>query len=188
VQLKYWILAGAAAAIVLAIVIGTVVWRRRRVDVRSVLDDVAVESLHDVLVPDGMGGHIHIEHLVLTAHGILVVDIKRFEGAVFGSDRMDEWTVIGKQGRFSFPNPQGTLYDRVAAVKQLVREIRVTGHVLFPDSADFSKGRPRDVILARELADRYRKPDRGATEQVGVAFAPHWDRICEAVEVMPGRR
>ena len=32
------------------------------------------------------------------------------------------WTVIGREGRFTFPNPQSTLYDRVAALRQLVRD------------------------------------------------------------------
>jgi hypothetical protein len=160
-------------------------WRRGRSDVDGALREVAVESFVNVLVPDGMGGRIQIEQLVLTAQGIIVVDVKRYEGVIFGSDRMNEWTVIGRRRRFSFPNPQNTLYDRVAAVKQLVRDVSVVGYVLFPDTADFSKGRPRDVILPQELAERHKKPDRSATERLGLAFAQHWERVREAVEPAP---
>jgi hypothetical protein len=151
----------------------------------AALREVAVEGLENVLVPDGMGGRIQIEQLVLTAQGILVVDVKRYEGVIFGSDRMNEWTVIGRRKRFTFPNPQNALYDRVAAVKQLVRDVTVVGYVLFPDTADFSKGRPKDVILPHELAERHKKPDRNATERLGLAFAQHWERIREAVEPAP---
>ncbi|HEY7672228.1 MAG TPA: nuclease-related domain-containing protein [Gammaproteobacteria bacterium] len=188
--LDYWILLGGIVLASLAVLLAVRYWRRGRSDVVGALREVAVDRLENVLVPDGMGGRIQIEQLVLTAQGILVVDIKRFEGVIFGSDRMNEWTVIGRRGRFTFPNPQSTLYDRVAAVKQLVRDVTVVGYVLFPETADFSKGRPRDVVLPKELAERHKKPDRSATERLGLAFAQHWERIREAVEPAPpaGRR
>lgn len=141
---------------------------------------MAVDRLEDVWLPDGMGGHIHVEHLLLTARGILVINVKRYEGTVFASDRMNEWTVMGKQGRFAFPNPQGALYDRVAAVRQLIRDVQVTGIILFPSTADFSKGRPKDVILTAELVEQYRKPERSDVERLTDAYAPHWERIREA--------
>jgi hypothetical protein len=178
-------LLGGFAVVALVATLAVLRWRRGRADLLAGLRAVAVERLQDVLVPDGMGGHIQIEQLVLTAHGILVVDVKRFEGMVFASDRMNEWTVMGRNGRFTFPNPQRTLYDRVAAVKQLIRDVAVTGLVLFPDTADFSKGRPKDVILSRELIERYKKPDRNATEKLGHAFAHHWERIREAAQPAP---
>ena len=179
------ILTGGIALAVLLGALAVLRWRRRRSDMLGALHGVAVDRLRDVLVPNGMGGHIQIEHLVLTAHGILIIDVKKFEGVVFASDRMNEWTVISKLGRFAFPNPQSTLYDRVAAIRQLIRDVEVTGFVLFPDGADFSKGRPRDVILPLELTERYRKPDRSATEKVGLVFAPHWERIREVVVPAP---
>jgi len=185
VLIEYWIALGGLILALLGALLAIRYWRRRRVDVLAVLRGVAVERLENVLVPDGMGGRIQVEQLVLTAQGILVVDVKRFEGVIFASDRMNEWTVIARRRRFTFPNPQNALYDRVAAVKQLVRDVTVIGYVLFPEAADFSKGRPRDVILPRELAERHKKPDRSATERLGLAFAQHWERIREAVEPAP---
>lgn len=160
--------------------LGVLWWRRKRETLGSALRGIAVDRLADVLLPDGMGGHIHVEHLVLTAKGVLVINVKRYEGTVFASDRMDEWAVMSKEGRFAFPNPQGALYDRVAAVRQLIRDVQVTGAILFPTTADFSKGRPKDVILASELVERYRKPDRSDVERLTDAYAPHWERIREA--------
>lgn len=182
---QYWILLGGAVLVGLGAWLAIRYWRRAHSDVLGALREVAVERLENVLVPDGMGGSIQIEQLVLTAQGILVVDVKRYEGVIFGSDRMNEWTVIARRRRFTFPNPQNTLYDRVAAVKQLVRDVPVVGYVLFPDAADFSKGRPRDVILPQELSERHKKPDKSATERLGLAFAQHWERVREAVEPAP---
>jgi hypothetical protein len=185
VTTEYWILVVGVIVALVAVLVAVLYWRRGRGDVLGALREVAVESFENVLVPDGMGGRIQIEQLVLTAQGIIVVDVKRYEGVIFGSDRMNEWTVINRRRRFTFPNPQNTLYDRVAAVKQLVRDVSVVGYVLFPETADFSKGRPRDVIQPQELAERHKKPDRGAMERLGLAFAQHWDRVREAVEPAP---
>lgn len=172
----------ASALIVLGIAI-LVWWRRRnRSSIREALGAIAVERLEDVLVPDGMGGEIHVEHLILTVRGILVIDVKRYEGIIFASDRMDQWTVIGPNGRSTFQNPLGTLYDRVAAVSQLVRDVDVAGCVVFPAQADFSKGRPSNVRLPGDLLEAYARTDAETTARLAEAFAPHWEKIRQAVQ------
>jgi hypothetical protein len=167
------------------VVVGLLVWlwlrRRHGSSARDAIAAVAIERLDDVLVPDGMGGEIHLEHLLLTARGILVFNVKHFRGVIFASERMDQWTAIGPDGRSTFKNPLASLYDRVAAVRGLVRDIEVTGFLLFPSQADFSKGRPGDVILPEDLVRSYAKPDKGGIGQVYEAFQPLWDRVCQSV-------
>lgn len=177
-----WIGLTAALVVALGAALSYSVWRRRRPEILQILHGAALEAAHDVLLPNGMGGQIYIEHLLLTAEGLVVVDVKDFEGAIFGGDRMDEWTVIAANRRFTFQNPQETLYDRIAAVRRLAREIPVQGHVLFSSRADFTKGRPRDVILADEFEARYRKPEKAELEELRRALAPHWKRIKEAAQ------
>jgi hypothetical protein len=177
---------GVLAVAVLAAVAWRFWLRRGGLTLSQVLGSVAIDRVQDVLLPDGMGGQIQIEHLLLTGSGLLVIDIKVFEGTIFASERMAEWTVIGKQGRFTFPNPLGTLYDRVAALKQLVRDVPVTGLVLFGERADFSKGRPRDVLSPAELMERFARPDKADLERLLVAFSPHWERVKGATEPAPG--
>jgi hypothetical protein len=183
---QYAIIGGTGALVLLVGLLGWLLWRRRGgPEIRQAIEAVAIERLEHVLVPDGMGGHIQVEHLLLTGQGLVVIDAKSFAGTIFASERMAEWTVIGKQGRFTFPNPLGTLYDRVAALKQLVRDVPVAGHVLFAGGADFSKGRPRDVLSATELVERYRRPEKEDLERLLVAFSPHWDRVKAAIEPVP---
>lgn len=179
---KYWIGLAAAAIVVLAGFLFFSIWRRRRPEVAQVLHNVSLEAAHEVLVPNGMGGQIYIEHLLLTAQGVVVVDVKAFEGTIFGGDRMDEWTVMTPQRRFTFPNPQMTLYDRVAAVRRIVRDIPVHGHVLFSSGAVFTKGRPREVILAEEFAERYKRPDKAEIEQLRDSLRPYWALIEDAIQ------
>ena len=182
-KLEYWIaLAALLAAAVVAFFLVRLWLRRRRLGLSQALHDVAIDRLQNVLLPDGMGGQIQVEHLLLTANGLVVIDVKEFEGTIFAGERMAEWTVIGQRGRFTFPNPLGTLYDRVAALKQIVRDVPVVGFVLFGAGADFTKGRPKDVVLPGELVDRYRKPEQVDLERLLVAFAPHWERVKAAIE------
>jgi hypothetical protein len=182
----YALAAGVGALIVIVTLVGWLWWRRRGgPELKEALEAVAIERLQNVLLPDGMGGHIQVEHLLLTGQGLVVLDAKSFSGTIFASERMEEWTVIGKQGRFTFPNPLGTLYDRVAALRQLVRDVPVAGYVLFAGGADFTKGRPRDVLSAAELVERYRRPEQQDLERLLVAFAPHWDRVKAATEPAP---
>jgi hypothetical protein len=182
---QYAIIAGIGALVLLALSGWLFLRRRRGPELKQALEAVAIERLQNVLLPDGMGGHIQVEHLLLTGQGFVVIDAKSFAGTIFASERMAEWTVIGKKGRFTFPNPLGTLYDRVAALRQLVRDVPVAGYVLFAGGADFTKGRPRDVLSAAELVERYRRPEREDVERLLVAFAPHWDRVKAAIEPVP---
>lgn len=176
------VIAAAGAVLLLALLLWWLIARRRGPELAQALKAVAIDRLENVLLPDGMGGQIQVEHLLLTGHGLLVIDAKAFVGSIFASERMAEWTVIGKQGRFTFPNPLGTLYDRVAALRQLVRDVPVAGFVLFAGSADFAKGRPRDVLSAAELVERYGRPDAADLERLMVAFQPHWEKVKAAIE------
>ena len=183
---QYQIAAIAGGVVLLGLLLAWWLWwRKSGPEIARALESVAIERLQNVLLPDGMGGHIQVEHLLLTGQGFVVIDAKSFAGTIFASERMAEWTVIGKEGRFTFPNPLGTLYDRVAALRQLVRDVPVAGHVLFGGGADFTKGRPRDVLSAAELVEIYRRPDAADLERLLVAFAPHWDRVKQAIEPVP---
>ena len=178
---QYQIAVGVGVIVVLAALLGWWLWRRNRgPEIARALEAVAIDRLQNVLVPDGMGGHIQVEHLLLTGQGLVVIDAKAFVGTIFASERMAEWTVIGKQGRFTFPNPLGTLYDRVAALRQLVRDVPVAGHVLFAGGADFTKGRPRDVLLRRRahraLSSSRRSRSRALARRVRAALGPRQSR------------
>ncbi len=175
------------AAVLLALVLaGLLVWRlraraRRHLGVARLFAQIAAARLENVLVPDGEGGELHLDHVLLTDRGIVVVLVKQVSGTVFGSDRMDDWTVIDGDRRHTFANPQGPLYDRVAAVKRIVREIPVEGAVLFPETARFQGGTPRHVATAEAFRTRY----GGSTSSPGAkrieAFQPYWQRLADTV-------
>lgn len=175
------------ALIVALVVIAAVVtiWIRRRRSGGDAVSAITVKSMRDVVLPDSMGGQIHLEHVLLTARGIVVLDVKNFDGTVFASDRMDEWTVIGKAQRFTFPNPQAGLFDRVSAIKAVSRDIPVNGFILFSGEAEFGKDRPSDTIFPEELLEQFRKPDAADLERLMEAFMPYWEKVVSASEPEP---
>jgi hypothetical protein len=151
--------------------------RKSERTVESVLGDIAYERLQNLVIPKADEGEIQIDHLVLTAAGLLIVDIKEVQGNVFGSDKMDQWTVISEDKRFTFSNPQPALYDRIAAVRQIVRQVPVSGRVVFLDGARFTKGTPSMVASLDDLLAEFGEADADAAKVKIEAFIPHWEQI-----------
>ncbi|MDP6675880.1 MAG: nuclease-related domain-containing protein, partial [Gammaproteobacteria bacterium] len=134
-------------SVLLLVLIGIAIYYKRRSQrPEQRLRSVAKDLLADFLIPNGDDGEITVGLALLTRCGIVIVDLKDVEGNVFGSDSMQDWTVISDDRRFTFSNPQFALYDRLAAVRRLVDDIPVTGYVAFTKRGEFSKGQPSDVI------------------------------------------
>jgi hypothetical protein len=173
-----WSLLGA---LVLLLVLWLIYRRRRDGDrLKRVLAEISYDRIDGLVIPNADDGEIQIDHLLLTSQGLLIVDIKDVEGTVFGSDKMQEWTVISDERRYTFPNPQGALYDRVAAVGYIVRQVPVAGRILFLDGAQFSKGTPDYVSDLDTLLEEFGEPDKAAAKFKIEAFKPHWDLLRKA--------
>lgn len=150
-----------------------------------VLDLIAYDRMQDLVIPNADEGEILIDHLILTAQGLLIVDGKDVKGTVFGSDKMQDWTVISEDHRFTFANPQPALYDRIAAVRQIVRQVPVAGRIVFLDGASFTKGTPGLVASLDDLVRDFGESDKAAAKVKIEAFRPHWDLIQARVKSSP---
>lgn len=171
-----------AVAVIVVLALAWFLYRRRHGGnrLKKVLAEISHDRIDGLVLPNGDDGEIQIDHLVLTSQGLLIVDIKDAIGTVFGSDKMQEWTVISNERRFTFPNPQEALYDRVAAVRHIVRQVPVAGRILFLDGAEFTKGVPSQVSNLDQLLDEFGEPDKTAAKFKIEAFKPHWDLIRKA--------
>ncbi len=166
------VLLGLALAIVLILL----VFRRQSTGTAAQLRKVSKGYMSHFLIPDGQGGEIQIENALLCSRGIVIVDIKDFEGNIFGSDTMHDWTVITGNKRFTFANPQPGLLDRTAAVKHLLPDVPVTGYLAFTSRGKFAKGVPGKVIsletLIRELGDEAKR-----TTEAMNSWWPSWEKL-----------
>jgi Nuclease-related domain len=160
--------------------------RARRRALLGRLGRVSFEAVHQVLVPDGMGGFIHIDHLLLTPRGVLVLDTRRVAGLIFGGDQMSDWTVMGRGHRYTFDNPQPALYDRIAAVKALVGEVPVEGRLLFSNVGRFTKGIPKWVVMVDGIEVGFPVVDQGMKASAAFApFAAAWGRLVSQLRPSP---
>jgi hypothetical protein len=184
-----WIGLGAALLFLAALgFFGVRAYRRRarRKSLLMRLERVALAAAHQVLVPDGMGGFIHIDHILLTPRGILVLDTRRVTGLIFGGDQMSDWTVMGRGHRYTFDNPQPALYDRIAAVKALVGDVPVEGRLLFSNVGKFTKGIPKWVVMLDGVEMEFPVVDRSRdafsnSEQ----HADTWSRLVAQLRPSP---
>lgn len=183
-----WPAVAVAAAVIIAILWYFLRRYRARTYVDRLLGKVSHRLLRHVLIPDGMDGMIHLDYLLLTPEGLMVVDLKEVRGAIFGADKMDEWTVISGSKRFTFRNPLRPLQDRMAALRGLLPGMRIDGVVLFTGSAEFPKGMPADVVPVQSLAEsrRFTTVD-GAVEPPPV-FLDAWKHVLDVSEPVEGRR
>jgi hypothetical protein len=139
------------------------------------------EYLRDVLVPDGQNSTLHVDFLLLTARGLVVIDMRDVEGNIFGGDQMTEWTVMHRALRYTFPNPQTGLYDRIAAVRALAPELPIEGRAVFTSSGVFPKGLPRHTLMLDSLPAEFPASDRQAMSALLGRWMPSWRLIEKAV-------
>lgn len=187
IEIPTWAYPTAAAVAVIALAVwGYLLLRayRARKQIEATIASVAYEMLRNVLIPNGNGGHIHVHYLLLTQRGLLVADLLDLPGAIFGGDQMIEWTVIGKKRRFTFPNPQHTLYDRMAAVRLLTGDVPVEGRVVFTTRSQFPKGKPRNVLRIDDLANEFPPVDK-VRGNITAAFGDVWANVKKNAEPNP---
>jgi hypothetical protein len=186
-EIPAWGWPAAAAAAVLALALWGFItlqdYRARRA-VDAMIGNVAYEMLKNVLIPNGMGGQIHVQYLLLTQRGLLVADLLDRPGAIFGGDQMTEWTAIGKKRRYTFANPQHALYDRMAAVRLLTGDVPVEGRLLFTLKSEFPKGKPRNVVRIDALTEDFPPVDK-ARGNITAAFGDVWATVKRNAEANP---
>jgi hypothetical protein len=156
--------------------------RRARNALVAAVTAAGSDHLANVLVPDGMGGFYHIDFVLLTPRGILVIDLRDVRGNIFGGDQMTEWTVMDGALRFTFANPQGGLYDRIAAVRAVAGEVPVEGRVVFTRNGQFPKGLPKWTLMVDSLRAEFPPVEREALSGTLAYFDEPWSRLRGAVK------
>ena len=159
----------AGMIILAACVTAIVIARRRRSPerrLRQFIASISQDWMSRCLLPDGVGGEIYVDYLLLTHSGFMVVESKDVTGTVFAGDRLDTWSATSVDGRVEFDNPIPSLLNRIAAVEQLAPGIPVVGRILFHESVAFPKGHPDVVATAESLAREF--DDHGPADSLAL--------------------
>jgi len=175
------------AFIAMGILAGLQRWRhsRARRRVARTIESIGLAALRDIVLPDGTGGHLHFDFLLLTGRGLLVIDLRDVAGVVFGGEHMHEWTVMDGIARSTFLNPLEALYDRVAAVRLVAGDVPIEGRIVFTDRSRFPKGRPPKVTQLGALEAEYPPLGPDATSAAQERWLPAWDEISKLAEPSP---
>ena len=173
-----WILLFAAAVLIAGL--AGFRYFRRGTPLEHALTEISYDRIEELVIPSADEGEIQIDQLLLTTQGLLVLEVKEVQGTVFGSDKMSDWAVIANDRRYTFSNPQPGLYDRIAAVRQIVRQVPVEGRVLFLGGAEFTKGTPSLACDLEQLVAEFGEKDKNAAKFKIEAFKPHWELIQKA--------
>ncbi len=177
VESNTWMLPLALVVLLLLVWLAYRVYGRRSGSLERILAEIGFDRVEGLVIPSADEGEILIDFLLLTTQGLLILEIKDAQGIVFGGDKMQDWTVINDERRYTFSNPQPALYDRIAAVRQIVRQVPVAGRIVFLDGAEFTKGVPDLVCTLEELTHEFQEADKNAAKSKIEAFKPHWELI-----------
>ncbi len=186
-QVQFGLTVLGLAAVALIAFFGGRAWVLRRRDARRVarITGGAADYLRNVLVPDGNGGDFHLDFVMLTSRGVVIIDMRDIPGNVFGGDQMTDWTLMDGPRRTTFTNPQSGLYDRIASVKAIAVDTPVEGRIVFTKRAKFPKGLPRFTVMLESVGAEF--PRLGAAElEIAVSkYRPGWARLKETVKPSP---
>lgn len=186
-QLQLALIVTGVIAVALGGFFGGRAWLLRRRDQRRVarLTAGAADFLRNVLIPDGNGGDFHLDFVLLTSRGVVVIDMRDIAGNVFGGDQMTEWTLMDGPRRVTFVNPQSGLYDRIASVKALAQDTPVEGRIVFTRRAKFPKGLPRFTVMLESVGAEFPRLGAAELETAVSRYRPGWARIKEAARPSP---
>ena len=179
-----WVLIAGAAVLGFGL---SWLWRwyrqyRTRKALRTAVTAAGSDHIVDMLVPNGMGGGFHVDFLLLTGRGILVIDLRDVQGNIFGGDQMAEWTVMDGPRRFTFTNPQSALYDRIAAVKAVAGDVPVEGRIVFTGRGKFPKGLPKWTLMVDSLRAEFPAAEPDSPAGTLTRFTEAWQRLKGAVK------
>ncbi len=122
-----------------------------KLSLESILKHLSKGEIEHIVIPDGIGGLLEINRIVLLDRGLLLIDSLTSEGNVFGGDNLDEWTQISKGRSYKFPNPLRRQKTSKQALSILVPGIPIFHHIVFSRNTVFPRGKPDSVSMLDSL-------------------------------------
>ena len=150
-------------------------WRRhtKRHLVSRLLRSLGGIYVRDLIIPDGVGGTVQTDFLVLLRGGVLVLDVKNYRGALFGAENAPLWSQMVRARSFKFTNPLPENTLRVQSLKLLLPNVPVIGRVVFTREGRFPRDIPAGVSMLDTLAE-----DLGAfAGPASLQYMEAWKRL-----------
>jgi len=136
---------------------------------RRMLDQERYVVLSDLMLP-ALNGTTQIDLVVISRHGLWVIEVKNYDGWIFGSTTEKHWTQVIYREKNRFQNPLHQNFKHLKAIEAVtgVHHRGMKNIVLFVGSAKFKTEQPDGVYLgfkelklalAQETKLRFTDPD-----------------------------
>lgn len=119
--------------------------------IQKILKPYQQDDARQLIIPDGMGGLLEIEHLVLLRQGLLILHRYPSNGHLFGAEKIDQWTQLVDGRSYKFANPLMHLMHVQQSLALLAPKIPVFTHVVFTGQCNFPKGKPDNASVLNTL-------------------------------------
>ena len=129
--------------------------------VRKILRAKSAKVVDDFLLPGAYGGLTRIDHAVLTGGGILCIQVKHYNGIVFGVADEPQWTNVDGTQERKFLNPLIQNQGRTRALQKVVPEVPVASLVVFTGNVQLTSVAAENVIQICDLASYIAKFEFG---------------------------
>lgn len=130
-------------------------WKRRKLSPAAQMDLILHsykrDEVKEIIIPDGIGGLLEIEHLMLLDQGLLLIETYPISGNLFGAEQIDEWSQIIDGRSFKFANPLRRTRTARQALKLLAPNVPIFCRVVFSADSHFPKGKPEEVSTLATL-------------------------------------
>ncbi|MCX7173750.1 MAG: nuclease-related domain-containing protein [Proteobacteria bacterium] len=113
------------------------------------LDAAIYHSLKDVTILAADGSSTQIDHVIVSRHGIFVIEAKNMNGWIFGNEKDAQWTQSMPGGRkFRFQNPLRQNYRHTKVLSEFLGIDHGLFHsiVMFWGESTFKTPMPANVL------------------------------------------
>lgn len=142
---------------------------------QSKLDESQYHTLHNLTLKTPTGT-TQIDHVIVSANGIFVIETKNMAGWIFGGERQPRWTQTFRKKKFQFQNPLRQNYKHIKVIQDLLEldDDHFHNVVVFVGEAEPKTEMPANVLWGAGTIAPYVMSKTGTTltqEQVYACIA-----------------
>ncbi len=128
--------------------------RRVAQSIQSVIDSDNEVLVNNVTLELDDGHTTQIDHILISRHGVYVIETKHYSGWIFGDENTRNWTQVIYKKKTKFQNPIRQNYKHLQTVRQLfdfLPENDVHSLIVFSGDAKFKTPLPKNVFYKSGL-------------------------------------
>lgn len=119
---------------------------------------ISYQHYRNLVLQTAQGDLTEVDHLIVSPFGIFVLEVKNYQGWIFGNEKQPEWTVQHFRRKHRFMNPLRQNYKHTQAVKHVLGltaddASKVHSLVVFSPRAAFKTPMPTNVLHIAQAGD-----------------------------------